>query len=77
MRVRAEGDHLEVLKWARENDCPCHEQTRVRGGGGYLEVLKRLRENDRSWNTWTCALAAVAATRPEVGAAANHSPVNQ
>ena len=53
------GGHLDVLKWARENDCPwdvwtCEKAAR----GGHLEVLKWARENDCPWDEGTCASAA-------------------
>ena len=48
--VRA-GGHLEVLKWARENDCPWDEYTcRAAAKGGHLETLKWARENGCPWD---------------------------
>ena len=42
---RAEGGYLEVLQWARANDCPWDERTCAFAvEGGYLEVLH-----------WACA----------------------
>ena len=38
VRDGAKGGHLEMLKWARENDCPWNERTRARARGGHLEV---------------------------------------
>lgn len=47
----AEGGHLEVLKWAIENDCPWDEQTCSRAAArDYLEVLKWLRTNGCPWS---------------------------
>jgi len=63
VRVRGEGGHLEVLKWARENGCPWDEETCAYAAkGGHLEVLKWARENGCPWDEWTCAYAARAAT---------------
>ena len=37
----AEFGHLEIVKWARENDCPWDELTCAHAaGGGRLEILK-------------------------------------
>ena len=44
----AKGGHLEVLKWARANDCPWNAC--ACGGGGHLEVLKWARANGCPWN---------------------------
>jgi len=47
----AEGGHLEVLKWARENGCPWDERTCANAAeGGHLEVLKWARENGCPWD---------------------------
>jgi hypothetical protein len=41
----AGGGHLEVLKWARENDCPWDETTCAWAArGGHLETLKWARD---------------------------------
>jgi hypothetical protein len=57
--LAAWGGHLEVLKWARENDCPWDEWTCMRAAeGGHLEVLKWARENGCPWGVETCAWAA-------------------
>ena len=45
----AQGGHLEVLQWAREQDppCPWNEWTcTYAAGGGHLEALKFLRAQD-------------------------------
>ena len=56
--------HLEVLKWARENDCPWDEGTCMCAAkGGHLDVLKWARENDCPWDEHTCTYAA-GATSP-------------
>ena len=45
--MRGEYGHLEVLKWAREKDCPWDWRTCAYAAkGGHLEVLKWLRAND-------------------------------
>ena len=55
----AEGGHLEVLQWARANDCPWDGWTcAYAASGGHLEVLQWARENGCPWNRWTCAYAA-------------------
>ena len=42
----ARGDHLEVLKWARENGCDWEEYTSIyAASNGHLEVLKWAIEN--------------------------------
>ena len=38
MLGRGEGGHLEVLQWARENECPWDETRARRRRGGHLEV---------------------------------------
>ena len=59
VRVRGEGGHLEVLKWARENDCPWDEETCADAAeGGHLEVLQWARENGCPWGALTCFAAA-------------------
>ena len=55
----ASGGDLEMLKWARENDCPWDKQTCADAAmGGHLEVLKWARENGCPWDERTCAFAA-------------------
>jgi hypothetical protein len=40
------GGHLEVLKWARANDCPWDFRTcAFAAKGGHLETLKWARAN--------------------------------
>ena len=46
----AKGGHLEILKWARENDCPWDWRTCAYAAKyGHLEILKWARENDCPW----------------------------
>jgi hypothetical protein len=70
-RYAAWGGHLEVLKWARENDCPWDERTCMFAAkGGHLEVLKWARENDCPWNESDVRVCGVERPPrgPEVGA---------
>ena len=47
----AEGGHLEVLQWARENGCPWDSDTCDKAAGkGHLEVLKWARQNGCPWD---------------------------
>jgi len=42
----AEGGHLEVLKWARENGCPWDRRTtECANAGGHSDVLEWAKEN--------------------------------
>ena len=44
-------DHLEILQWARANDCPWDANTCLRAaGGGHLEVLQWARANGCPWD---------------------------
>ena len=53
------GGHLEILRWARANDCPWNERTSwSAAGGGHLKVLKWLRENGCPWDEQIGWLAA-------------------
>ena len=53
------GGHLEVLQWARQNDCPWDEGTcSYAAKGGHLEVLQWARQNDCPWDEGTCWTAA-------------------
>jgi hypothetical protein len=57
--LAADVGNLDVLKWARENDCPWDDETCANAAeGGHLEVLKWARENDCPWDELTCAHAA-------------------
>ena len=58
-RCAAWGGHLEVLQWARENDCPWDEETCARAAiGGHLEVLQWARAKGCPWDECTRARAA-------------------
>eukprot|EP00545_Synedropsis_sp_CCMP1620_P003989 CAMPEP_0119006852 /NCGR_PEP_ID=MMETSP1176-20130426/2590_1 /TAXON_ID=265551 /ORGANISM="Synedropsis recta cf, Strain CCMP1620" /LENGTH=94 /DNA_ID=CAMNT_0006958865 /DNA_START=22 /DNA_END=303 /DNA_ORIENTATION=+ len=45
--IAALNGSLEVLKWVRENGCPCRESmvSYAASSGGHLAVLKWVREN--------------------------------
>ena len=46
----AGGGHLEILVWARENDCPWNYLTCASAAGdGHLKVLVWARENGCEW----------------------------
>ena len=49
----ARGGHLDVLKWARENDCPWDEDTCWRAAVG--GDAKWARANGCPWNKRTCS----------------------
>ena len=43
----AEGGHLEVVQWLRQNGCPWNSMTSFRAAeGGHLEILKWVRSQD-------------------------------
>jgi hypothetical protein len=53
--AKAESGHLEVLRWAREHDCPVDWTTcALAAKGGHMEVLRWAREHGCPWssNTW-------------------------
>jgi hypothetical protein len=55
----ASHGYLEVLKWARENECSWNSKTcSCAAKNGHLEVLKWARENKCPWNSNTCSCAA-------------------
>jgi hypothetical protein len=57
--IAAAGGHLEVLQWAREQDCPWNHRTCMSAAaGGHLEVLKWAREHGCDWSVLTCHAAA-------------------
>ena len=61
VRVAAVFGHLEVLKWARDHDCPWNETTCTKAvEGGHLEVLKWARKHGCPW---TAAMRDLAATK--------------
>ena len=49
----ASNGHLEVLRWAREHNCPWSEQTCRAAQGGQLEMLQWLREHGCPWREST------------------------
>ena len=55
----AKNGHLELLKWARDNNCP-YDVWVCAGAAmnGHLEVLKYLHENGYEWDAWACTRAA-------------------
>jgi hypothetical protein len=54
-----ESGHLEVLKWARKNNCSWDEETcSLAAAGGYFDILKWARSNGCPWNAHTCSSAA-------------------
>ena len=55
----AHGGHLEVLRWARENDCLWDEDVCAAAArSGHLEVIQWAREHGALWNEDTCTFAA-------------------
>jgi len=45
----AKGGYLDVLKWAREDQCPWDLDTLAYAArGGYFDMLKQARENGAS-----------------------------
>ena len=47
--------HLELLKWAREHNCPWDEDTCERAAfRGHLELLKWARANGCPWDKQRC-----------------------
>jgi len=55
--------HLEVVKWALENGCPCDVWgCSSAAQGGHLDVLQWMRENRCPWDALTAARAARGAT---------------
>jgi hypothetical protein len=58
-RLLVLNGHLEVLKYARANECEWNGDTCTNAAeNGHLEVLKYARANGCDWNSWTCAYAA-------------------
>ena len=48
-----------MLKWLREQDCPCDEDVcNLAALGGHLEVLQWARGLNCEWDVLTCELAA-------------------
>jgi hypothetical protein len=58
----ARNGRLEVLQWARANDCPWNENTCAYAACvaryGHLDVLKWAHANGFTWDASTCAVAA-------------------
>ena len=55
----AKHGHLEILKWARSQDCPWDKWTCAAAAeGGHLKVLKWARSQGCTWNSYTCSHAA-------------------
>jgi hypothetical protein len=51
----ARNGHLEVLKWAREHDCPWDEITcSLAAWGGHKEVLRWARAHGCPWSKREC-----------------------
>jgi len=55
----AAGGQLNVLRWAREHDCPwdwltCFDAAR----GGHLAVLQWARAHGCPWHKWACNVAS-------------------
>lgn len=57
----AEGGHIDILKWLRDNKCPWDDSLCMRGAarGGHIYVLKWLKENGCVWDEETCTGAAL------------------
>ena len=55
----AAGGQLEILQWARENDCPWDARTCSGAArGGHFEILKWAHEHECPWDENTCSTAA-------------------
>ena len=55
----AKYGHLNILQWARANECPWDEWTCARAAeGGHLNILQWARVNGCPWDEWTCSHAA-------------------
>ena len=53
--IRSMQGHLQVLQWARANDCPWNVTTCSQAaGGGHLSVLLWARRNGCPWDRATC-----------------------
>ncbi|KAJ8601218.1 hypothetical protein CTAYLR_003289 [Chrysophaeum taylorii] len=58
-RIAARAGNLDVISWARANDCPWDEWTCLRAAaGGHLHVLMWAHANECPWNSLTCLTAA-------------------
>ena len=55
----AKYGHFDILKWARENNCPWDAHTCVYAAeNGHFEILKWAREQNCEWNSYVCTRAA-------------------
>ncbi len=56
----AKFNRLNILKWARKNDCPWDERTCSKAAQfGHLDCLQWARENGCPWDEDTCYRAAL------------------
>ena len=59
LKIRKFVGSVELLAWAKENDCPWVARTcNAIARRGNLQVLRRARELDCPWSLWTCSYAA-------------------
>ena len=57
--IAAKYGQLNILKWARENDCEWNSLTCIYAAeNGHLETLKWARENGCEWNKRNCLYGA-------------------
>lgn len=57
--LSARYGRLDLLQWARSNDCPWDRHTcSMAAWGGHLAVLQWARANNCPWDESTCSLAA-------------------
>ncbi len=69
----ARGGHLDVLRWAREHDCPWDDGTCWSAAeGGHLEVLQWARAHGCPWSKSMCA--ATSREHPETLAWVRQQP---
>jgi len=55
----ARNGHLDILQWARTNDCPWNKWTCSNAArNGHLEILQWTRKHGCPWSRWTCIYAA-------------------
>ena len=67
MRRYTEGGNLDVLKWAREYDCPWNEETCESAAlVGNLQILKWAVERGCVWDANECARLAYEVGHVEV-----------
>ena len=47
----ADDGHMEVLKWAHKNGCPCNQNMcKIAALSGHLQVLKWAHESGFPWD---------------------------